>query len=56
MANFIKRAIKHPGALTAAAKRAGESVSQFERTHDKGDSKTAQRARFAEFLNKVRPR
>jgi len=27
--NFIKGAIKHPGALTAAAKAAGKSISQF---------------------------
>ena len=28
MANFIKKAIKHPGALTAAAKRSGRSKRQ----------------------------
>lgn len=28
MANFIKKAIKHPGALTAAAKRRGVSKRQ----------------------------
>ena len=27
--NWIKGAIKHPGALTAKAKAAGESLSQF---------------------------
>lgn len=28
MANFLKKAIKHPGALTAAAKRKGRSKLQ----------------------------
>ena len=32
--NFIKGAIKRPGRLTAAAKRAGESISKYAREHE----------------------
>ena len=53
--NFIKNAIKHPGALTRKAKKAGMSNSAFAHSHDKGGSQTAKQSRFAEFLNKVRP-
>ncbi len=50
MANWIKSAIKHPGAMTKAANRAGESNSQYEQEH-KGDSGTAgKRARLALVL------
>ena len=44
---WISKAIKHPGALTAQAKRAGESPMEFAREH-KGDSgTTGKRARLA---------
>jgi hypothetical protein len=45
--DFIKSAIKHPGALRAKAKAAGESTSEFanEHKHDKG--KTGQQSRLA---------
>ncbi len=47
MANWIAGAIKHPGAMTAAAKREGVSNSTYESEH-KGDSgKSGQRARLA---------
>ncbi len=47
MANWIAGAIKHPGAMTAAAKREGVSNSEYESEH-KGDSgKSGQRARLA---------
>lgn len=50
MANWIKGAIKKPGALTKSAKAAGESPMEFAREH-KGDSgKTGQRARLALVL------
>jgi len=45
--NWIAGAIKHPGAMTAAAKREGVSNSSYEQEH-KGDSgKAGQRARLA---------
>ena len=44
---WISKAIKHPGALTAQAKRAGESPMAFAEKH-KGDSgTTGKRARLA---------
>lgn len=47
MANWIKGAIKHPGAMTAAAKKEGVSNSTYESEH-KGDSgKAGARARLA---------
>lgn len=47
MSNWIKGAVKHPGALTAAAKRAGESNSAYEQAHKHDSGKAGQRARFA---------
>lgn len=47
---WIKGAIKHPGAMTAAAKREGVSNSEYIKEH-KGDSGLAgKRARLAETL------
>ena len=44
---WIKGAIKHPGAFSAAAERAGESTRQYAEEH-KGDSGTlGKRARLA---------
>jgi hypothetical protein len=44
--NWIKGAIKHPGAEKAAAKRAGKSTHEFMEEH-KGDSgKSGARARL----------
>ena len=52
--NWIAGAIKHPGAMTRAAKRAGESTSEYEQKH-KHDSGTAgKRARLAMTLKKMR--
>ncbi len=47
---WIKSAIKHPGAMTAAAKREGVSNSEYiaEHKHDSGVS--GKRARLAETL------
>ena len=51
--NWIKGAIKHPGALTTAAKKAGETNSEYEQQH-KHDSGTAgKRARLALTLKKM---
>lgn len=45
--DWIKGAVKHPGALTAAAKRSGESNSAYEAEHKHDAGKAGQRARFA---------
>lgn len=47
MANWISGAIKHPGAMTKAAKRAGESNSEYEQEHKHDSGKAGQRARLA---------
>lgn len=52
MANWVKGAIKHPGALKRKAKKAGMSTSKFAAAHDKGDSATARQSRLAETLAK----
>lgn len=53
---FIAKAIKHPGAMTAAAKREGLSNSEYEEKH-KGDSGTSgKRARLAITLKHMRKR
>lgn len=45
--HFIQQAIKHPGAMTAAAAREGVSNGQYEQEH-KGDSgHSGQMARLA---------
>ena len=52
--HFIASAIKHPGAMTAAAKREGVSNAAYEQEH-KGDSgKAGQRARLAITLKGLR--
>lgn len=50
---WIKSAIKHPGAMTAAAKREGVSNSEYIKEH-KGDSgKAGKRARLADTLKNL---
>ena len=52
--HFIASAIKHPGAMTAAAKREGVSNSKYEQEH-KNDSGTAgKRARLAITLKHMK--
>ena len=52
--NWIAGAIKHPGAETAAAKRAGKSTHEYMVEH-KNDSGTAgKRARLGLTLSKMR--
>lgn len=52
--NWIKGAIKHPGAMTEAAKREGVSNSKYEQEH-KNDSGTAgKRARLAITLKHMK--
>jgi hypothetical protein len=48
--NFIQGAIKHPGALTRKAKKAGESPMQFARQHNHTPGETGREARFALIL------
>lgn len=50
MANWIAGAIKKPGALTAQAKKAGESPMKFAAAHKHDSGKTGKRARLAELL------
>lgn len=51
--HFIQKAIKHPGAEKAAAKKAGESTHEYmeEHKHDKG--KAGKRARLGLTLSKI---
>lgn len=44
---WIKKAIKHPGAMTAAAKREGVSNSEYEQEHKHDSGKAGARARLA---------
>lgn len=50
---WIAKAIKHPGALTAKAKKAGESPMEYahDKMHAKG--KTGKQARLAMTLSKM---
>lgn len=54
MANFIAKAIKHPGALRRAAARAGESTGEYAREHQHDSGTTGRRARLALTLAKFR--
>lgn len=52
--DWMKKAVKHPGAMTEAAKAAGETNSEFEQKH-KGDSgHDGQMARLALIFKKNR--
>jgi hypothetical protein len=54
---FIAGAIKHPGALTAKAKRAGESVAAYAAHPPKNISTTTKREiNFYQTLNRLRPK
>lgn len=44
---FIQSAIKHPGAMTAAAEREGVSNSAYEQEHKHDSGHSGQMARFA---------
>lgn len=50
MSNWIKGAIKHPGAMTAAAKKEGVSNSTYEQEHKHDSGKAGARARLALVL------
>lgn len=51
---WIKSAIKKPGALTASAKKAGESVHAFAEKHKHDSGKTGNRSRLALTLSNMR--
>lgn len=51
--HFIKGAIKHPGAFSAQAQRAGKSTRQFALEHQHDSGTTGERARFALTLMKL---
>jgi hypothetical protein len=48
--NWIAGAIKHPGALTRKAKKAGESTGAFASEHKHDSGKTGNQARLAMVL------
>lgn len=50
---WIQKAIKHPGALTKKANKAGESPMGFAREHMHDSGKTGQQARLAITLRKM---
>lgn len=54
MANFIKSAIKHPGAFKAEAKSAGMSTNKFAQKEKHAKGVLGRRARLALTLSKMR--
>ena len=50
--NWIKGAIKHPGALTAKAKRAGMSVSEY-CSHKHDDTRTKRQCALFHSLRRM---
>jgi len=48
--HWIQGAIKHPGALSKQAKKAGESPMSFARSHEDAKGTTGKRARLAVTL------
>ena len=52
--NWIAGAIKHPGALTKSAHKAGESPMAFAAEHKHASGKTGKRARLALSLQALR--
>lgn len=54
--NFIKKAIKHPGALTRKAKAAGESPMAYAHQHEHDKGTTGKQARLAVTLRKLAKR
>lgn len=51
--NFIRSAVKHPGAATAAAKAEGLTVRQWAVKHQHDSGVTGQRARLALTLEGI---
>jgi len=53
MADFIKSAIKHPGAFTAQAKKAGKSVAAYAQEKKDAGGTLGKRARLAITLRRL---
>jgi len=54
--HWIQKAIKHPGALTKAAKKEGVSNSEYEHEHEHDTGKAGKRSRLALALKKIQDR
>jgi hypothetical protein len=54
--NWMKGAVKHPGALRTAAHRAGMSTSEYAQAHKNDSGVTGRRARLALTFAKFRPK
>ncbi len=52
--HWIQAAISHPGALTASAKREGESPMEYAHEHMHDSGKTGARSRLAITLSQMR--
>ena len=52
--NWIKSAIKRPGALTKKAKSAGKSVQAFMKSYKGKNKRTLRQIDLAKTLNKLR--
>lgn len=51
---FMKDAVKHPGAMTAAAKKDGVSNSTYIKEHEHSKGHSGQMARLAEVFRRTR--
>ncbi len=51
---WMQSAVKHPGALRNAAKRAGQSTSEYAHAHELDSGTTGRRARLALTFMKYR--
>lgn len=54
MKNWIKDSIKHPGAFSAKAKKAGESTAKFAQEKKDASGTIGKQARLAITLSKMR--
>lgn len=54
--DWMKSAVKHPGALRTAAHRAGMSSAEYAESHKNAPGKTGQRARLALTFDRYRPK
>ncbi len=52
--NWIKGAVKRPGALTAKAKAAGMSTQAYAKKHQHDSGRTGKQARLARTFAKMR--
>ncbi len=54
MKQWIKGAIKHPGAFSAKAKKSGESTAEFAKEKSDAPGKLGKQARLAVTLSKMK--